>query len=161
MANFTVRDAAPAYLGAAMFFQPGATRTSNSPTLARYTNPSGSIVELQSVGGTFGAGGVPTGGTVVGATLFAADTITAKLSAPIAAKTKVIAGGAIFNCEADACVAIAKSQTYSVAACKTIADKVGPVTSFAGFKTFDDTKLSDCNAKVMAKAGGATTLAKQ
>ena len=99
--------------------------------------------------------------TLSAGSAFAADTITAKLSAPIAAKTKFIAGGAIFNCEADACVAIAKSQTYSVAACKTIADKVGPVTSFAGFKTFDVTKLSDCNAKVMAKAGGATTLAKQ
>ena len=99
--------------------------------------------------------------TLSSGSAFAADTITAKLSAPIAAKIKVIAGGAIFNCEADACVAVAKSQTYSVAACKMIADKVGPVTSFAGFKTFDDAKLSDCNAKVMAKAAGATTLAKQ
>ncbi len=99
--------------------------------------------------------------TFTAGTAFAADTVTVKLSAPVAAKTKVIAGGAVFNCEADACVAIAKSQTYSVAACKALADKVGPVTSFAGLKTFDDAKLSDCNAKVMAKAGGATTLAKQ
>ena len=99
--------------------------------------------------------------TLSSGSAFAADTITAKLSAPVAAKIKVIAGGAIFNCEADACVAVAKSQTYSVAACKMIADKVGAVASFAGQKSFDDTKLSDCNAKVMAKAGGATTLAKQ
>lgn len=99
--------------------------------------------------------------TLSSGSAFAADTITAKLSAPVAAKTKVIAGGAVFICKADACVAVAMSQTYSVAACKMIADKVGPVTSFAGVKTFDDAKLSDCNAKAMAKAGGATTLAKQ
>lgn len=99
--------------------------------------------------------------TFAAGTAVAADTVTVKLSAPVAAKTKIIAGGAVFNCEADACVAIAKSQTYSVAACKAIADKVGIVTSFAGAKSFDDDKLSNCNAKVMAKASGATTLAKQ
>jgi len=91
--------------------------------------------------------------TLAAGSAFAADTV--------AAKTKFIAGGAVFNCEADACVAVTKSQTYSVAACKMIAGKFGPVASFAGQKPFDDTKLSECNARVMAKAGGATTIAKQ
>lgn len=99
--------------------------------------------------------------TLAAGSAFAADTVTAKLSAPVAAKTKFIAGGAVFNCEADACVAVAKSQTYSVAACKMIASKFGPVASFAGQKSFDDIKLSDSNAKVMAKADGATKIAKQ
>ena len=42
-----------------------------------------------------------------------------------------------------------------------IADKVGIVTAFGGAKSFDDDKLSNCNAKAMAKASGATKLAKQ
>ena len=99
--------------------------------------------------------------TLSAGSALAGDTITAKLSTPVAAKTKVIAGGAIFNCEGDSCVAVAASQTYSVAACKALTAKVGPVTSFSGAKTMDDAKLSDCNAKAMAKAGGATTLARQ
>ena len=93
---------------------------------------------------------------------FAGDTITAKLAAPVSAKVKFIAGGAMFNCEADACVATAPtSSTYATATCKVIADKVGPVASFAGRKSLDDAKLSDCNAKAIAKAAGTTTLAKQ
>ena len=99
--------------------------------------------------------------TLSAGSALAGDTITAKLSTPVAAKTKVIAGGAMFTCEADACVAVAASQTYSVAACKALAAKVGPVAAFVGAKTMDDAKLSDCNAKAMTKAGGATTLARQ
>ncbi|MBU1374571.1 MAG: hypothetical protein KKE02_00360 [Alphaproteobacteria bacterium] len=92
----------------------------------------------------------------------AGDPITAKLASPVAEKTKFIAGGAMFNCEADACVALAPtSQTYAVATCKTIADKVGVVASFEGRKALDETRIADCNAKAIAKAGGATQLAKQ
>ena len=99
--------------------------------------------------------------TLSAGSALADETVTAKLSAPVAAKTKIIAGGAIFTCEADACVAVAASQTYSLTACKALTAKVGPVASFVGNKTMDDAKLSDCNAKAMAKAGGATTLARQ
>ncbi|MBX3481845.1 hypothetical protein [Phenylobacterium sp.] len=91
----------------------------------------------------------------------AADAITAKLASPVAAKTKFIAGGAMFNCDADACVAMAPtSQTFAVSTCKAIADKVGVVASFDGRKSLDEDKLADCNAKAVAKAG-STTLAKQ
>lgn len=91
----------------------------------------------------------------------AADAITAKLASPVAAKTKFIAGGAMFNCDADACVAMAPtSQTFAVATCKAIADKVGVVASFEGRKALDGDKLADCNVKAVAKAG-STTLAKQ
>lgn len=100
--------------------------------------------------------------TLSAGSAFAADSITAKLSAPVAEKVKFIAGGAMFNCEGDACVALAPtSQTFATATCKTIADKVGVVASFEGRKALDEGKLADCNAKAVAKAGGATTLAKQ
>ena len=93
---------------------------------------------------------------------FAADAITAKLSAPVAEKTKFIAGGAMFVCEADACVAAAAtSQTYSNATCKAVAEKVGPVTSFANTRAFEADRLAACNANAVAKAGDATRLAKQ
>lgn len=92
----------------------------------------------------------------------AGDAITAKLQSPVAAKVKFIAGGAIFNCEADACVALAPtSTTFAASTCKTIADKVGPVSAFGGVKALSDEKLADCNAKALAKTGEATKLAKQ
>jgi len=91
----------------------------------------------------------------------AGDPITAKLASPVAEKTKFIAGGAMFNCEGDTCVAAAPtSQTFAAATCKTIADKVGVVAAFEGRKALDESRLADCNAKAIAKAGG-TQLAKQ
>ncbi|MGA0605711.1 CC_3452 family protein [Phenylobacterium sp. VNQ135] len=99
--------------------------------------------------------------TLAAGSAFAADAVTAKLQAPVAEKTKFIAGGAMFVCEADACVATAPtSQTFATATCKTIASKVGAVSSFAGRKSLEDAKLADCNSKAVAKADG-TQLAKQ
>lgn len=93
---------------------------------------------------------------------YAEDAVTAKLAAPVAQKTKFIAGGAIFNCEGDVCIAsAATSQTFATATCKTIADKVGPVAAFSGRKPLDEDKLAACNATAVAKAAGTTTLAKQ
>ena len=93
---------------------------------------------------------------------FAGEPITAKLSAPVAEKVKFIAGGAIFNCEGDTCIALAPtSTTFAASTCKTIADKVGPVAAFTGAKALSEDRLADCNAKAIAKAGGTTTLAKQ
>ena len=92
---------------------------------------------------------------------FAADSVTAKLQAPVAQNVKFIAGGAMFKCEGDTCVALAPtSSTFAGATCKTIADKVGPVTAFTGAKALAEAKLADCNAQAIAKAGGAV-LAKQ
>ena len=93
---------------------------------------------------------------------YASDAVTAKLAQPVPAKTKFIAGGAMFVCEADACVAAAAtSQTYSNATCKAVAEKVGPVTSFANTRAFEADRLAACNANAVAKAGDATRLAKQ
>ena len=92
---------------------------------------------------------------------FAGDAITAKLAAPVAQNVKFIAGGAIFKCAADTCIALAPtSTTFAASTCKTIADKVGPVAAFTGSKALAENKLADCNATAIAKAGG-TTLAKQ
>jgi hypothetical protein len=92
----------------------------------------------------------------------AAEPVTAKLAAPVAEKVKFIAGGAMFNCEGDTCVATAAtSQTFATATCKTIADKVGVVAAFEGRRALDADRLADCNAKAVAKAGDATELAKQ
>jgi hypothetical protein len=100
--------------------------------------------------------------TLAAGSALAADPVTAKLASPIAEKVKFIAGGAMFNCEGDTCVALAAtSQTFATATCRTIADKVGVVASFEGRKALDEDRLADCNAKALAKAGGATTLAKQ
>lgn len=99
--------------------------------------------------------------TLSAGSAFAGDAVTAKLAAPVAEKTKFIAGGAMFNCEGDTCIAAAPtSQTFAASTCKTIADKVGVVASFEGRKTLDEGKLASCNAKAIAKAGG-TQLAKQ
>ena len=47
----------------------------------------------------------------------AADSITAKLASPVAAPTKFIAGGAMFKCDADACVAWLRAVEAQVLAC--------------------------------------------
>ena len=92
---------------------------------------------------------------------FAAEPITVKLAQPVAQNVKFIAGGAMFKCEADTCVALAPiSTTFAGSTCQTIANKVGPVTAFTGVKALAEDKLADCNAKALAKAD-ATKLAKQ
>jgi hypothetical protein len=97
--------------------------------------------------------------TLTAAPAFAADTITAKLQQPVAEKTKFIAGGAMFICEGDACVAAAPtSQTYATTTCKTIAGKVGAIASFGGRKQMDEARIADCNTKA---ASSQTQLAKQ
>ena len=94
--------------------------------------------------------------TLSAGSAFAADSVTAKLATPITGATKFIAGGAMFMCEADACVAaVPTSDTYSLQTCKMVAGKVGVVTTFESRKALDAGKLADCNAKVLAKAGGA------
>jgi hypothetical protein len=86
----------------------------------------------------------------------AGDAITAKLATPVAEKTKFIAGGAMFTCEGDTCVALVPtSQTFAASTCKAIADRVGLVTAFSGRKALEDGKLADCNAKARVKAAPA------
>ena len=85
--------------------------------------------------------------------------ITAKLQQPVAAKTKIIAGGAVFVCEADSCYAGATtSRTLATASCKDLAKSVGAITAFGdGRKSLDDARLAQCNAV----ASSATEVAKR
>lgn len=85
--------------------------------------------------------------TFAGAAL-ADDPITAKLQSPVAEKTKLIAGGAVFICEGDTCYASApSSRTYAQATCKELAKNVGAIASFGGARRqLDDAKLGQCNA---------------
>ena len=94
--------------------------------------------------------------TVAAAPAFASDAVVAKLAQPLADKTKFIAGGAVFFCEADACVATAPtSQTFSTSVCKAIVGKVGAVTAFSARRPMDDARLADCNAQPVARAAGS------
>ena len=98
----------------------------------------------------------------VAGSALATEAVTAKLASPIAEKTKFIAGGAMFVCEGDACIAAAPtSQTFGLTACKIVADKVGPLAAFTGRKDLEAERLADCNAKAIAKAANGTQLAKQ
>jgi hypothetical protein len=78
---------------------------------------------------------------------WAAEPVTAKLDAPVAAKTKIIAGGAVFICADTACVAAApQGRTLAAASCKELAGKVGRIVSFGdGRKDLDAGKLERCN----------------
>jgi hypothetical protein len=57
--------------------------------------------------------------------------VIVKLAAPVAAPTKVIAGGAIFSCAGDTCVAASPaSGTADFSTCKIVVHSVGAATSF-------------------------------
>jgi hypothetical protein len=94
--------------------------------------------------------------TLSAAPAFAAEPVTAKLQQPVAQPTKFIAGGAMFNCEADACFAAATtSETFSTGACKAVAAKVGPIVAFTGGKPMDEARLSACNSVAVARGAGS------
>lgn len=99
--------------------------------------------------------------TLSAAPAFAAEPVTAKLQQPITQPVKFIAGGAMFKCEADTCIAsAATSETFSTGACKTVAAKVGAIATFTGAKAMDDNRLSACNSVAVARTA-SPQLAKQ
>ena len=99
--------------------------------------------------------------TLSAAPAFAAEPVIAKLQTPVAQPIKFIAGGAMFKCEADTCVAsAATSETFSTGACKTVAAKVGALTAFTSTKAMDETRLGACNSVAVARTA-APQLAKQ
>lgn len=80
---------------------------------------------------------------------FAGEAVVAKLNAPITGNAKFIAGGAVFICSGDTCIAAAPtSQTYAVSACKTVVKNAGAVASYTlSSKTLDAEKLAACNGQ--------------
>ena len=91
---------------------------------------------------------------------FADGRIAVALDQPLAAKTKVVAGGAVFVCEGAECVsAQAPSRALTAVACKALAKEVGRVSAFGGeTKSLDADDLTRCNAS--AKGGSAMASAK-
>jgi hypothetical protein len=76
----------------------------------------------------------------------AADAVTAKLQAPLAAPTETIAGGAVFECAADTCTTSDASADWSVSGCRDLARSVGVVASFGvGSRQLSADKLAACN----------------
>jgi hypothetical protein len=100
--------------------------------------------------------------TLSAAPAFAADSVVVKLAQPVPQATKFLAGEAVFNCDGDTCVAATpQSQTFATSTCKTIAAKLGAVTSFSGInKSMDDTRLASCNSVAVARAASGAQLAK-
>jgi hypothetical protein len=63
--------------------------------------------------------------------LAASGPVIVKLAAAVPAPTKVVAGGAIFSCAGDTCVATNPSSgTADFTTCKIVVHSVGPATSF-------------------------------
>lgn len=81
------------------------------------------------------------------------STVTAKLAQPVAAKTKIVAGGAVWICDGDACVATAPgSRTFALATCKDLAKEFGAIAAFSDTrKDMPSDRLEQCNAKAAAQ----------
>lgn len=79
---------------------------------------------------------------------FADGRIAVALENPLAAKTKVVAGGAVFVCEGAECVSTAApSRALTAVSCKALAKEVGRVAAFGGdTKSLDADDLTRCNA---------------
>lgn len=73
---------------------------------------------------------------------------TATLKAPVAAKTKVVVAGAVFNCEGATCVSLAApARAVTVAGCKALVKKVGELTAFSNaMRAIEGDDLATCNA---------------
>lgn len=80
--------------------------------------------------------------------------VTAKLVTPVSTPTKVIAGGAVFNCADATCVAnLPTSRTITSAACKQLTKEVGAVSTYGDAnKQLDNDKLARCNGDLPAGA---------
>lgn len=78
---------------------------------------------------------------------YADGKLTVSLKAPVAAKTKIVAAGAVFSCEGDTCVAsAAPARANTVAGCKALVKEVGEVTAYSnGKRALEAEDLAACN----------------
>ena len=79
---------------------------------------------------------------------FAEQSVSVKLQTPVAAKTKIVAGGSVWVCNGDSCIANAPgSRTFATATCKDLAKSLGPIAAFSdGRKQMDAERIGQCNA---------------
>lgn len=88
---------------------------------------------------------------------FADGRASATLATSLGSPSKVIAGGAVWNCAESACVsAVAPDDAQTVDACKALVRKVGPVTAYGESKPLDEKALAKCNLAAKAPAAAAT-----
>lgn len=81
-----------------------------------------------------------------GSSIAADGKIVVSLKTPVAAKTKVVAGGAVFTCEGATCVALtAPARTDTAKGCKALSKEVGEVVAFGSLGGDD---LAKCGAVV-------------
>jgi hypothetical protein len=80
--------------------------------------------------------------------------VSATLQNPAPSRTTVIAGGGLFVCAANVCVADgAPSRAFTVSGCKELVRAVGPVAAFgSGAKALDPDSLARCNANARTAA---------
>ena len=92
-------------------------------------------------------------GLLVAGTAFAAAPVSATLQTPLAAKSRIVAGGAVWTCEGSSCVApSAIERTVSVSACRELTKVVGAVSTFGNeAKMLDADSLARCNAGARAR----------
>lgn len=85
---------------------------------------------------------------------FAGSPLTATLQAPVSAKVRAIAGGAVWNCEGTTCVAaVAPERAASTASCKELAKAVGAIASFGSATfTLEPEALAKCNLSARTTA---------
>lgn len=82
---------------------------------------------------------------------YAKTDVTAKLAAPQAEKTRVIAAGAVWMCEGDSCTAqLQRAPTARV--CMELAREVGQITAFGALSAED---IARCNTRAAAPAATA------
>jgi hypothetical protein len=85
---------------------------------------------------------------VLSAPAFAADgQVTVSLCAPVPAKTKIVALGAVFACEGDTCIAWgAPEAAVSTFACRELAREAGPIAAVEGRgRSLSAADLARCN----------------
>jgi hypothetical protein len=98
--------------------------------------------------------------SVAGAAL-ADSQINATLATPQSARVKLIAASAVWDCEADSCVAgLAPDDAIGVSGCKELAKQVGRLTAYAfDGKALDEKALAKCNTAAKASMPMTTATA--
>lgn len=77
----------------------------------------------------------------------AAGTVfTAKLTKPVASNDSIVAAKAVWNCEAETCVAELNRRTVTVRTCKKVASEVGVLAAFSNDReSLSEDDLAKCN----------------
>jgi len=85
--------------------------------------------------------------------------VTATLEAPTSS-AKFIAAHAVWSCAGSSCVSgLAPDDAGTLDGCKSLAKKVGRLTSYSEFKPLDDKAMAKCNAVAAAPAPAMTASA--